>query len=586
MTRNPCFSCILVLPIFFFFAFRTSGKDADSHPNVMLISFDTLRADHLRCYGYERSTSSFLDQLAAEGILFERCYSQSVSTLPSHMSLMTSLYPNSHKVNMHCARLAEEKITAAEIFRENGYETVGIYTNPFLQGSFGFKQGFDLYEGVVDEFRTQGFEATKLLTQWAEKRTSDKPFFLFLHYNDAHAPYSPPEGFVRHFDPDYEGDANGAVETLEKYEDEEVDPRDLAHVQSLYDDEIRYADAELAKSAACMESHGLLENTIIAFISDHGEEFKEHGRTKHPNVLYNELIHVPLIIKFPTQMGIKPRRYKGMVKSLDVLPTLLDAAGISPGGNIHQGKSLLPAIREPSREESTNPQVFTEAVDTDCVAIITENMKYIYYPHTRKEELYRLDQDPKEQKNLAKEEKATCDQLRPILLEHLSSQTGGWHFRCTHPCVVIGELVTDGVFESVESFDFNPKDVFHLNSQKNRITFHMDARKAADKMDGLDFRVKDEAYTIRLLLEEESTVGADAIFLGSRMKNPSSLPLVIEPENTSDFLAPVGWNLLNMSRKRPTDGLFLWKQENPGATQTFTIDKDTMKRLKSLGYFR
>ena len=104
-------------------------------PNIVLISFDTLRADHLHCYGNERPTSPFVDKLASQGVLFERCYCQAPSTLPSHMSLMTSLYPNSHKVNLPAAKLANDKTTVAEILKENGYHTFGIYSNPFLQGS-------------------------------------------------------------------------------------------------------------------------------------------------------------------------------------------------------------------------------------------------------------------------------------------------------------------------------------------------------------------------------------------------------------------------------------------------------------------
>jgi len=579
-------SAILPLLIGPFVGAQSARQESSSRPNILLISLDTLRRDHLHCYGYDRPTSPCVDKLASEGIVFEWCYCQAPSTLPSHRSLMTSLYPNSHKVNLPSAKLAPEKTTVAETLSENGYYTVGIFSNPFLQASFGFDQGFDVYRRAALKFEEHGYEATQALQKWAEEYEREKPLFLFLHYNDPHAPYAPPEGHAKRFDPDYEGDADGAIKTLERYAKEEVHPRDLAHVESLYDDEIRYANEQLSQAMECLEKKGLLDNTIVVFTSDHGEEFKDHGGTKHPNHLYNELIHVPLIMKFPKHMNIPPRRFHGLVKSVDIVPTLLDAVGIAVPQGLHQGRSLMSAIRNPREERRTNEWVFSEAVNTERVAMISKDLKYIYEPSTGKEELYDLAKDPKEKIDLAEEETETCQKLRAVLMEHLSTQRKGWHVRSVHPLVVKGTLTTTSVFEKVEPFAMENQDSLQLNDERTSLRFFMDNSRRHDRLDGCDFSLRDEDGTVELAFDDSKCVKKDAVFLGMEYKTPERLPWTLGPHNAEDYLMPVGRTMFGVGAPQRKNGFLVWKQEDAGETLTTEIDPGTMDKLKSLGYFR
>ena len=330
--------------------------------NVLLISVDTLRADHLSCYGYKRATSPQIDQVAREGVLFENAVAASNWTVPSHISLLTSLYPSVHGVDTPDKRLGEAVPTLAQVLAKQGYTTAGFVTGPNLNHRFGFQRGFQLYDDFTATLmcETNLFEAhdlnsagvfgfpsdhviTNLARLWLKQHGQEK-FFLFLHYWDCHSDYVPPAPYDRLFDPGYKGKENGHNVSQRQREIETgITPRDLAHLIALYDGEIGHTDDQVGEVLQLLRKMGLAEKTLLIIVSDHGEGFLEHGMILHGNSLFEELIHVPLILRLP---GVIPagRRIQDNVSQVDVMPTVLGLLGIAGPGGL-QGIDLSSACR-------------------------------------------------------------------------------------------------------------------------------------------------------------------------------------------------------------------------------------------------
>lgn len=364
--RPACAGLVLVLVI----CLSSHAFAADQAGyNVLLISLDTLRADHMGCYGYKRNTSPNIDKFAKEGVLFENLTAASSWTVPSHMSMFTSLYPSVHGVESTKTCLGDAVPTMAEILSKHGYTTAGFVTGPSLNHSMGFHRGFQFYDDftVTLMHETNLFHdldadksginqvptnhvITNLATAWMKKHAREK-FFLFVHYWDCHNDYIPPAPYNNKFDPEYEGKENGrGVVGRQKEIEKNVTAEDLAHLVALYDGEIAHTDHHLGKILCALDEMKIKEKTLVIIVSDHGEGFLEHGRLHHGNTLFEEAIHVPLIMRLP---GVLPSglRVKGNASHVDMLPTLLGLLGISKPPDIHgidlsdacRGKGKVPA---------------------------------------------------------------------------------------------------------------------------------------------------------------------------------------------------------------------------------------------------
>lgn len=371
--------------------FYHSRKEA--HPNVVLVSIDTLRPDHLGCYGYDRETSPATDRLAREGVRFATVASTTSWTLPAHHALLTSLPDQVHGVLMEKDRLDENRITIAEVFRENGYRTGGVFTAPYLMPRFGFDQGYEDYldatiydkkltgrdELVASERGRTTTGALDKAQEWLD-RDPGRPFFLFLHLFDVHPDFDPPAPYDKMFDPDYAGRVTGKDVFHNPDIRPDMDREDLQHLISLYDGEIRYVDDNgVGRLVRLLEERDLLDSTLIVVTSDHGEEFFEHGRFAHHKNLYDTSVLVPLIIRLP---GGSPGRMvvDRMVSIIDIMPTILDIAGLpqSPEG---LGRSLLPLIKgkdlsfSKAALELTGNSYRMEGLRTDGYKIILRHMR-------------------------------------------------------------------------------------------------------------------------------------------------------------------------------------------------------------------
>lgn len=393
-------------------------------PNVIVISLDTLRADHLGCYGYSKPTSPFLDSLAEKKgvVLFEQCISQAPNTAPSHMSLFTSLYPSVHAIpNIIPSEdsggmvLNQAVKPMAQVFKEAGYQTIAVTDGGYLSPLFGFSKGFDSYHCLYENVEKK---ITRAITALNSARSQEAPFFLFLHTYETHAPYVPPEPFRSRFSGSYNGwlkpycfagkDAIAKNKHLNAFKDifkkrDTLNEEDVRYLKGLYDGEIAYTDHELKKFWRYLEKKQLLDNTCIIILSDHGEEFKEHGDMNHKQ-LYDEVVHVPLIFQLPKVWDqVKRKRISAQVSLIDVLPTLTDLLSVKKLPFM-QGRSLRPAWER--EQELKNAPAFTSIIShhptPHVVSIRHEDKKLMEFLSGKAYFLFDLSNDPKELNNCLK----------------------------------------------------------------------------------------------------------------------------------------------------------------------------------------
>lgn len=338
------------------------SEQRTARPNIVLVSIDSLRHDHLHCAGYERETSPTIDRLAREGVRFEAAVSTTSWTLPAHAALFTGLYDSSHGLVDNGLRLAPELTTLAESLAAEGYHTAGFFGGPYLHRTFGLGDGFEVWQSCMtavpddlseaqlrDESRARngvshgdvtGPRTLAEVTRWADARPKDRPFFLFVHLWDVHYDFIPPPPYDRLFDPDYQGTISGVDFMGNAAVNPKMDPRDLAHLVALYDGEIRFTDEILAKILDVLRSRGMLDDTLTVITADHGEEFFEHGNKGHQKTLFDEVVRVPLVLHWPGQLpaGLVVR---DQVRSIDLMPTLL---GVARAARLPamQGRDILP----------------------------------------------------------------------------------------------------------------------------------------------------------------------------------------------------------------------------------------------------
>lgn len=369
--------------------------------NVILISVDTLRADHLSVYGYRRPTTPHLEEFARDAVVFENAYHTGGGTLPSHLSILTSLYPTTHGVTTENALpLDEGWTTLGEALGDAGYATAAFVDGGWVRAKFGFARGFDVFDDDAGGFSRILPKAENWLRQHG-----DEKFFLFLHTYDAHSkqrrPYNCPGEYplryVRDLDVDFDGCKDGrCANELFKWVNAEVregrlnaseyfSPEEVDYISSLYDGCINYVDDQLHGFFQLLQEQGLYDRSLIIVTSDHGEEFLERGRFIHDQGGFEEMAHIPMLLKLPSS-PVQGVRVPHLAATVDLMPTALQVVGVPQPGQV-QGVSLLPAIVE-DRPVRREVHIYT--------VLRTERWKY--FRHRKK--LYDLDADPGEQNNL------------------------------------------------------------------------------------------------------------------------------------------------------------------------------------------
>jgi arylsulfatase A-like enzyme len=388
-------------------------KDTISKPNLILISIDTLRADHLGCYGYGRPTSPALDKLASEGVLFQNVTASSPWTLPSHGSMLTGYYPGRLGLNSYESMLPSDVTTLASILSEQGFATSAIVSCFFTRQKYGFDKGFNNFVFLGEDVKKKEAASSiiELATQWI-KDHCNKQFILFLHFFDVHSDYSPMEKYKKQFVGPYKGRANGSTGFLYKVRTGEIslNENDVQHIIDLYDAEIKQLDDRLKGLFDFLRKQGILENSYIIVTSDHGEEFLDHGGTMHGRTHYQELLHVPLIIygpKIPRAIKINT-----VISLVDIMPTALNLLGISIPAGL-DGISLCPLWKMPDTEPAER-FIFSEAdhgneQDNIKRAVRYGDYKLHYDLLSKTYELYNIATDPSERNNIASEQTDLVD---------------------------------------------------------------------------------------------------------------------------------------------------------------------------------
>ena len=366
--------------------------------NVLLVTLDTTRADRLGCYGYATAETPALDNLAREGVLFERCITPTAFTLPSHASIMTGKFPASHGVPLNGGlALSDTQTTLAERLAAKGYRT-GAFIGAFvLDGRWGLKQGFEHYDDNLEvkpgeqlnlaRIQRPGDKVVDAALGWL-RQTDTRPFFAWVHLYDPHTPYEPPEPWRSTWNDS------------------------LSH---LYDGEIAFADSQIGRLLDWLASRGLDKKTIVIAVGDHGEGLGSHGEAEHGYFVYDYAVHVPFIVRLPLD-EFRGVRVPAQVRTVDIEPTILELVGADAHAD-RDGKSLVPMLTHPGRVGSR--YAFSESVSTSIqygwsalYSLRTNAYKYIEAP---KPELYDLREDPDEDTNVVARLPGVAKELREEL---------------------------------------------------------------------------------------------------------------------------------------------------------------------------
>ena len=396
----------LLLASGLFLLLRKGGKGFE--PNVLIITLDTTRADHIGAYGCKSAQTPNIDRLAAEGTLFQYCYAQAPLTLPSHCTLFTGRYPMAHNVRNNAKYfLNNSEFTLAEALQAEKYQTYAVIAAFVLLSKFGLHQGFDFYDDILNphelahNFKSE-IPAQKVYEKfngWLAKNSSQK-FFAWVHFYDAHDPYNPPAAFAKRFASDPLG---------------------------RYDGEIAYVDLYVGKIIDDLRARGILEKTLLLIVGDHGEAFGEHQEHGHAIFCYEENLRVPLIFHYPASVA-KGKTVLERVSLVDVMPTVLDILEL-PIPSTVQGKSFMNLLR--GRREKEPRSVYFESMYgkeemnwAPLTGIIAKNYKYISLPQP---ELYDLQADRLEKENLFKKKNIVARELDKSLGKFMAShsQRGG-----------------------------------------------------------------------------------------------------------------------------------------------------------------
>jgi len=380
-------------------ALAASAHSSKPLPNVILITIDTVRADHVGCYGAKDVQTSTLDSLARDGVVFERAISQVPLTWPSHAVILTGTYPFQNGVQDFTGSPLDPKFrSVAQAFKDHGYRTGAVVSAFVLDRSWGLARGFDFYDdafspeqfknrdlGLVE--RKAGESVTRALS-WLQKNPQ-RPFFFWLHLYDPHSPYDPPEPYHTQ----YQG--------------------------HLYDGEIAHADHELGRLITWLKRNQLYDHSLIVMLSDHGESLGEHGEHEHGFFVYNSTVQIPLIVKPPAGSGFQPGRVSRPIETASVAPTLLRLAGVKDPALEKQFSASDLFVKQSENESVAYSETFYPFSSfgwSPLHALETNRYQYVDAPTP---ELYDLASDPEERSNIAARQTATAAVLKGKLQQLL-----------------------------------------------------------------------------------------------------------------------------------------------------------------------
>jgi len=563
------------------------GQEGESAATpIILISCDTLRADHLSCYGYHRQTSPHLDAFAKEAVLFENAITPETWTLPSHATMFTGLQPKHHGVTPN-ANLSEATLTLAEALRDGGYIN-GAYVGFtfWLYPWRGFSHGFDVYNTPTWRFR--GIHDThRLATSWLETINAPNTF-LFLHNFDVHSkpakqyddlPYGPDDPKYLHFSkefvnpPTFQRPGRDMVDaeaflTAVNHGELTMTQEETDYCKALYDDCIRMIDESINDLFTNLKERGLYDRALIIVTADHGEEFGEHGTYGHGNV-YEQALRIPMIIKFPkAQFG--GTRFKPVVELADLMPTILDTAGLPIPEGL-DGQSLLRVLNKTEEHDGYGyGQRFMMRTVRDEEWKLIRKQPGVF-------ELFNIAQDPAEKNNLAATNPEMVSRLQKPLEEFFAVNPQGWHIAFDLPNLEWKGMLTLSSEQVVDSAELlGGQDVSAMSISERGVTLNLGKFSRA-KRDELIVRTVGASGKISLTLTSQSDI---AVALGEQpVATGTAFNLVLDPAESaypqpSEISEPT-----NMAKFR------IWYVPQTGTQSAAPqLSPEAMDELKALGY--
>ena len=592
-----CASTALLAPLLALAVAACSDSDAAPRPDIVLYLCDTLRADHLGTYGYKRDTSPNIDRLAEDSIVFERALAPSSWTKASTASFLTGLDPTQHNANGRDTRLADRVQMLSETLKEAGYYNVGLVTNPFVSKLFGFEQGYDSFKFLGRAL------AEKLMDEVGaaiDNRPSDKPLFLYVHSIDPHAPYDPPAPHKRDFS-DSPGVGNPDELNAQSKRSE------LKVIVDSYDSEIRYHDEQFKRLIAKLKSEGIYEDCMFWFVSDHGDEFLEHGRGGHGRQLFDESLHIPMILKLPGNEHAGTR-IAARASLIDAVPTLLSYLNIFPPAE-SEGIDLLANLEK----RAQRPPLY---LDLDLMVeelfvvngVIRGKYKYMEekLPTPRKF-LFNLEEDPKEIHNLIESEPELARELAMLVKIHDQGKRTGLALRLVGKGTQSAKIVlrSEGLFTGAEMLETEKGDGFSIAAGGHVLTIECELKEYRSNIGELP---TSDIDTIILQLDPpHSEVSVESLelvdseesfplYLGLK-RIQSSVPHVLDPGDpileTEDlgllFQAErraAGSNVRGDAKrvKQPKPGLYAVALEPFQGEDVDSLPEDIRRQLEELGY--
>jgi arylsulfatase A-like enzyme len=551
----------------------------ETAPLAILYIVDTLRADHTTPYGYSRDTTPELARFARDAVVFDAAIAQASWTRPSVGSIMTSLLPGRHLAVQLRDPLDPGLVTLAEMLQAKGISTAATIANSVIYSAgTHFEQGFDDYRGMHDASGRASKEVPAApVVDEALAQLRDReglPTFLYVHTMDPHVPYTPPAPFDRKYEP-HPAPGHPAIDPRTDFKE----PLDRERLVAQYDGEVAYGDQEFGRFVRELKARGLYDRALIVVMADHGEEFQDHGKWLHGRSLFDELIRIPLIVKFPAARGAG-RRVAEQVQTLDVLPTVLREMGLPvPPTPVILGHPLQDVVRGGAPE----PPAISEISHRGFVAygMRTRQDKYVHRFSPERDELYfDLAADPREQASRLATGGERVRSMRAGVEAAMVIDPFRRHLQLVGSSEYVLSLTTSGWIQGVEPIGFGGGDTHTLEDGGRRLEVRVRARPGQHK---------EVAFTLRPLGAPVHLAGTrdgrklqpSDLLIAEAGFSPSAVPLRLpeveseaEAERNENMLAPPRW---------PRDGVLFWLTPAPGRG-VMDFDPETRERLKALGY--
>ena len=554
-------------------------------PNIVVVVIDALRPDHLGCYGYERPTSPTIDQIAAQGIVFDQAITHAPWTKATFATMLTSLYTFQNGVENWETVMSDTLVTLAEVLGDHGYETICVANVLGVAGRFNVLQGFG-HSSAVEQYTRSATESNAAAFEII--RGINRPFFLLIHYYDAHMPYSPPKGYVEMVGGSTE-DAPQRFRRGPKTKIGKPDDDAVADQMLLYDACIRYVDDAVHEIVDFLAEQAVADQTVLILTADHGEAFWEHDVCSHGEQLYDEALRVPLILSYPAALD-GHKRIDVPVGHIDLMPTVVDLAGVTDTGT-REGASLLGLITE-GREPRRGPALpqgallcectLTRAPDTKCIR--TRSWKLIAEPLTGWVELFDIEHDPFETENLWSKNLAVGDSLMTALRRIPGISRGGWRLAFTggdDAALVKAEVTCPKGARLTHVSVYAKGKSVSVELSPDSTSFAVETRP--ERVSLVHFGVTPTVVGVRIRVGTEDGKSPPNVVAGPAGTRPLGEAFVLRPDDVLGVS-----ERFHLDRVQMASGAYVWwlPGEAMMPSKQTDLTPEEKKRLKALGYLQ